>query len=50
MLPFSEPFSHEWPMFCLFDCDQEIGAGQIVDCARKGDRNHGNADPPAGAV
>ena len=32
MLPFSEPFSHEWPMFCFFDRNQEIGAGQIVDC------------------
>ena len=31
MLPFSEPFSHEWPMFCFFDRNQEIGAGQIVD-------------------
>ena len=32
MLPFSEPFSHEWPMFFFFDRNQEIGAGQIVDC------------------
>ena len=32
MLPFSEPFSHEWPMFSFFDRNQEIDADQIVDC------------------
>ena len=37
MLPFSEPFSHEWPMFCFFDRNQEIGAGQIVDCTLPGE-------------
>ena len=26
MLPFSEPFSHEWPMFSFFDRNQEIDA------------------------
>ena len=30
-LPFSEPFSHEWPMFCFFDRNQGICGGQIVD-------------------
>ena len=32
MLPFSEPFSHERPMFRFFDRNREISAGQVVGC------------------
>ena len=31
LLPFSEPFSHERPMFRFFDRNREISAEQIVN-------------------